>query len=111
MSDNSAQHVPDDLIEPVPDAMTFPPPIDAIENPDDTSNMIITDSDSSCSELDINGITKLESTPDGVVPQEPESATCSDARKVVPEHRAISKPHGRKNVQELCANRSVILPW
>ena len=71
--------------------MTSVPPIDAIDNPDDTSDMIITDSYSTCSELDISGVTKLESTPDAVSPQEPESATCSGATDVVPKHRPILK--------------------
>ena len=90
--DNPTKHVPDDLTEPAPDAMTSPPLIDAIENPSNTSDMIITDSDSSCSELDISGVTKLESTP--------ESAVCSGATDAVPKHRPILKPHGRKNVKD-----------
>ena len=57
--DNPAEHVPDDLTKPSPDAMTSAPPIDTIENPDDASDMIITDSGSTWSELDISGVTKL----------------------------------------------------
>ena len=72
--------------------MTSPPLIDAIENPSNTSDMIITDSDSSCSELDISGVTKLESTPG--------SAVCSGATDAVPKHRPILKPHGRENVKD-----------
>ena len=72
--------------------MTSSPPICAIDTPDDTSNMIIIDSESNCSELDISGVTKLESTP--------ESAACSGATDVVPKHRPILKPHERKNVKD-----------
>ena len=98
--DNPIQHVPDDLTEPAPDVMTSVPPIDANDNPDDTSDMIITDSDSTCSELDISGVTKLESTPEAGSPQEPEPATCSGATDVAPKYRPILKPHGRKNVKD-----------
>ena len=60
----------------------------------------ITDNDVSDSKQDISDVSKLQSTPDGVVPQELESATSSGASNVVPKHRPILKPHGRKNVKD-----------